>query len=162
MSAAGGVAAGPAKSAAGGPVADDVSARKFPPVTEIGMLSLALIVAGGIYLSAHIPQHVPLAPAVILLALSALLLVANVILLARVRGFAWDRFFSVARWSMLAYFVTAGLIEYVFVRNNVRGGVLVVLTLSLVVYAVHVPMLVGFTVARYYDPKNAPDAAPPA
>jgi hypothetical protein len=28
----------------------------------------------------------------------------------------------------------------------------VVLTLSLVVFAVHVPMLVGFTVARYADP----------
>ena len=27
-----------------------------------------------------------------------------------------------------------------------------VLTLSLVVYAVHVPMLIGFTVARYYEP----------
>jgi hypothetical protein len=31
----------------------------------------------------------------------------------------------------------------------VRGGILVVLTLSLVVYAVHVPLLIGFTVARY-------------
>jgi hypothetical protein len=162
MSAVRGVAPSQAGSAVGGQVADDVLARKLPPVTEIGMLSLALIVAGGIYLSAHIPQHVPLAPAVILLALSALLLAGNVILLTRVRGFAWDRFFSVGRWSMLAYLVTAGLIEYVFVRNHVRGGVLVVLTLSLVVYAVHVPTLVGFTVARYYDPKNAPGAAPPA
>ena len=33
------------------------------------MASLALIVAGGIYLSSHIPRHVPLTPAVILLAL---------------------------------------------------------------------------------------------
>src|SRR3712207_8927123 len=36
--------------------------RRLPPVTEIGMLSLALIVAGGIYLSSHIPGDVPLAP----------------------------------------------------------------------------------------------------
>lgn len=126
------------------------------------MLSLALIVAGGIYLSAHLPQHVPLAPAVILLALSALLFAGNVIALTRVRGFAWNRFFAVARWSLLAYLVTAGLIEYVFVRNHLSGGPLIVLTLSLVVYAVHVPMLVGFTVARYYDPANAPGAVPPA
>ena len=34
--------------------------RKLPPVTQVGMASLALIVAGGIYLSAHLPQHVPL------------------------------------------------------------------------------------------------------
>jgi hypothetical protein len=37
------------------------------------------------------------------------------------------------------------------VHNHVRGGTLVVLTLSLVVYAVHVPMLIAFTVARYAD-----------
>ena len=41
------------------------------------MASLALIVAGGIYLSAHLPQRVPIAPAVILLALSAILVVWN-------------------------------------------------------------------------------------
>jgi hypothetical protein len=92
---------------------------------------------------------VPLTPAVVLLAASALLLAANLALLARVEGFAWGRFLGVARWALLAYAITAGLIEYAFVRNHVSGGPLVVLTLSLVVYAVHVPTLVGFTVARY-------------
>lgn len=122
---------------------------RLPPVTAIGMASLALIVAGGIYLSAHLPQHVPLAPAAILLVLSALLLVGNLFALSRVEGFAWGRFLQVGRWALLAYAITAGLIEYAFVRNGVAGGTLVVLTLSLVVYAVHVPMLIGFTVARY-------------
>ena len=32
-----------------------------PPVTEVAMASLALIVAGGIYLSSHLPRPVPLA-----------------------------------------------------------------------------------------------------
>ena len=67
------------------------------------------------------------------------------------RGFPWRRFWQVARWSLLAYGITAGLIEWVFLRNDLSGGPLVVLTLSLVVYAVHVPMLIGFTVARYYE-----------
>jgi hypothetical protein len=125
--------------------------QKFPPVTEVAMLSLALIVAGGIYLSAHLPQRVPLA-------LSAALMVFNLVSLTRVQAFAWERFFSVAKWSMLAYFVTAGLIEFVFIRNHTSGGPLVVLTLSLVVYAVHVPTLVGFTVARYYQPAPAAPA----
>jgi hypothetical protein len=123
--------------------------RRLPPVTQIGMLSLALIVAGGIYLSAHLPQRVPLTPAIILLAASALLLAGNLLALARVREFAWGRFTAVARWALLAYAITAGLIEYAFVRDHVSGGALVVLTLSLVVYAVHVPTLIGFTVARY-------------
>jgi hypothetical protein len=125
--------------------------RPLPPVTQLGMASLALIVAGGIYLSAHLPQHVPLGPAVALLAASALLLVGNVIALSRVRDFAWERFFTVGKWSLLAYVVIAGMIEYAFLQDHIRGGTLVVLTLSLVVFAVHVPMLVGFTVARYAD-----------
>ena len=126
--------------------------RKFPPVTELAMASLSLIVAGGIYLSAHLPKHVPLTPAVALLAGSVLLLAINLFLLSRVEDFAWDRFFDVAKWSLLAYAAIAGMIEYVFLRNHLRGGALVVLTLSLVVFAVHVPTLVGFTVARYYEP----------
>jgi hypothetical protein len=129
--------------------------RKLPPVTELGMLSLALIVAGGIYLSAHLPQHVPLGPAVALLAASALLLVVNLLLLSRVDGFPWGRFVDVGKWALLAYAITAALIEYSFLQNGLRGGALVVLSLSLVVYAVHVPMLIGFTVARYYEPAEA-------
>jgi hypothetical protein len=126
--------------------------RRLPPVTQVGMTSLALIVAGGIYLSAHLPQHVPLGPAVTLLAASALLLAGNMVALSRVEGFAWGRFRQVAKWALLAYAITAGMIEYAFVRDHLSGGPLVVLTLSLVVYAVHVPMLIGFTVARYDEP----------
>jgi hypothetical protein len=125
--------------------------RKLPPVTALAMTSLALIVAGGIYLAAHLPNHVPLAPAIILLALSALLLIGNLVSLMRVPDFNWARFLQVARWALLAYAITAGMIAYAFLYDKVSGGALVVLLLSLVVYAVHVPMLIGFTVARY-DP----------
>ena len=123
----------------------------YPPVTQVAMASLALIIAGGIYLSANLPEHVSLTPAVILLALSAALMAINLLSLARVQGFAWDRFFVVARWSLLAYLAIAGMVEFVFVHNHVRGGTLVVLTLSLVVFAIHVPTLTGFTVARYHE-----------
>jgi hypothetical protein len=127
--------------------------RSLPPVTQLGMTSLALIVAGGIYLSAHIPKHVPLTPAIVLLAVSALLLATNLFLLSRVPDFPWGRFFDVAKWALLAYTIIAGMIEYAFLRNHLKGGALVVLTLSLVVFAVHVPVLIGFTVARFYDPR---------
>jgi hypothetical protein len=133
--------------------------RKLPPVTQVGMTSLALIVAGGIYLSAHLPEHVPLGPAVALLAASALLMAGNLASLARVPGFAWRRFFEIGRWALLAYVVTAGMIEYVFLHNHLSGGPLIVLTLSLVVFAVHVPMLIAFTVARYYEPAEGAAAA---
>jgi hypothetical protein len=124
--------------------------RPLPPVTQLGMASLALILAGGIYLSAHLPQHVPLTPAVILLVASALLLACNLAALARVPEFAWDSFFQVAKWALLAYLVIAGMIEFSFLRDHLSGGPLVVLTLSLMIFAVHVPLLIGFTVARYH------------
>lgn len=126
-----------------------MSTRALPPVTPLATTSLALVVIGGIYLAAHLPQRVPLAPAVVLLAASALLLAVNLALLIRVKDFAWTRFLTVGRWALLAYIVTAGMIEYVFLRDGVRGGPLVVLTLSIVVYAIHVPVLIAFTVARY-------------
>jgi hypothetical protein len=129
-----------------------MSDRRLPPVTQLGMLSLALIVAGGIYLSAHLPDHVPLGPAWALLVASALVLAVNIVVLSRVRDFAWGRFFEVGKWSLLAYLVIAGMIEYAFLQDHVSGGTLAVLTLSLAVFAVHVPMLVGFTVARYAEP----------
>jgi hypothetical protein len=126
--------------------------QRLPPVTQLGMASLALIVAGGLYLASHIPGDVPLAPAVVLLALSALLLAANLIAVLRVRGFNRRRFFSVAKWALLAYAINAGLIEYAFVRNHLSGGPLIVLTLSLAIFAIHVPTLIAFTVARYDSP----------
>ncbi len=126
-----------------------MSEQRLPPVTQLGMTSLGLIVAGGIYLASHIPNQVPLGPAIALLGASALLLAGNLALLARVQGFAWQRFFEVAKWALLAYLIIAGMIEYAFLRDDLSGGPLVVLTLSLVVFAVHVPVLIGFTVARY-------------
>jgi hypothetical protein len=132
-----------------------VNEHKLPPVTELGMTSLALIVVGGIYLSAHLPQHVPLAPAVALLAASSTILGVNLILLGRVKGFAWDRFALVFKWSLVAYGITAGMILYAFVHDHVHGSALVVLALSLVVYAVQVPVLIAFTVARFAGPAEA-------
>ena len=123
--------------------------RKLPPVTALGMTSLALIVAGGIYLSSHIPQHVSLGLPTALLIASAALVVVNLALLSRVPGFAWPRFFQVGKWALGAYLFTAALIEYAFLRNHLSGGPLVILTLSLLVYAVQVPAMIAFTVARY-------------
>jgi hypothetical protein len=98
---------------------------------------------------------VPLGPPAVLLAASALLLAGNALALARIREFNWPVFFGVARWALLAYVVIAGMLEYIFVNDGTRGGELLVLSLSLVVYAIHIPLLIGFTVARY-APAQAP------
>ncbi len=129
-----------------------MSERRYPPFTQLGMLSLALIVTAGIYLSSHIPQGVPLGLPTALLIASAALLCLNLALLTRVPQFAWHRFFQVAKWALLAYLFIAGMIEYTFLRNHLRGGPLVILSLSLLVFAVEVPTLIAFTVARWETP----------
>jgi len=133
-----------------------MSERRYPPFTELGMMSLALIVIGGIYLASHIPQRVPLGPAIALLIASGVLVVVNLALLVQVQGFAWARFRQVGGWALLAYAFTAGMIEYAFLRDHLSGGPLVILTLSLVVYAIQVPTLIAFTVARWDSPYAVP------
>jgi hypothetical protein len=127
----------------------------YPRFTELGMLSLALIVIGGIYLASHLPRHVPLGPAVGLLIASTVVLTFNLASLRRIEDFAWPRFFYVAKWALLAYAITAGMIEYAFLRDHVSGGSLVILTLSLLVYALQVPTLIAFTVARFANTEPA-------
>jgi hypothetical protein len=126
-----------------------VNDQRLPPVTELGVVSMALIVAGGISIASKLPGDVPLTLPIVLLAASSLVMLANLVALSRTDGFDWDAFFGVAKWALVAYAVIAGMLEFVFLHNGTSGGVLVVLTLSLVVYAVHVPLLIGFTVARY-------------
>jgi hypothetical protein len=132
-----------------------VSEARLPPVTELGVASMALIVAGGISIAARLPGHVPLGLPVALLAASTLVMAVNLVWLSRVPDFNWPAFFAVARWALVAYCVIAAMLEFVFVKDGTRGGVLVVLTLSLAVYAVHVPLLIGYTVARY-QPRGEP------
>ena len=125
------------------------ASRKVPPVTGLWMLSLALIAGGVSYLAAYLPKRAPLGPAVGLLVAAAVVLVVGVVLLARQRDFAWRRFRQVAGWTLLAYVVIAGMIEYAFVYDHTRGAVLVVMTSMLFVFMLAPPLLVGFTVARF-------------
>jgi hypothetical protein len=123
-----------------------------PRVTELGMASIGLVASGVIYLAAYLPRKAPLGPAAGLLAAAAAVLLLNVVLLARQPDFAWRRFGQVARWMLLAYGVIAGMIEYAFVYDHTRGAVLVVMTLLLAVFALNVPLIAAFTVARFERP----------
>lgn len=120
-----------------------------PRVTELGMLSIAFVAAGVIYLAAYLPRHAPLLPAAVFLALAGAVLAANVVLMARQPGFAWWRFRQVAGWMVLVYLVVAGMLEFTFVYDHTRGAVLVVMTLLLAIFTLNVPLLSGWTVARF-------------
>jgi hypothetical protein len=128
------------------------SERRLPPIAELATGSLALVVVGGIYLASYVPRTVPLLPAVVLLVVSGVVLAANVVTLSRVPHFAWDLFLTVFRWTLLAYAVVAGMIAFAFVSDGTRGSVLAVLLLMLLIFAVDIPLLLSFSVARYAEP----------
>ena len=123
--------------------------RKMPPITALGMVSIAFVTAGVSYVAAYLPKHAPLAVPITCLAAAVAVLATAVVLLSREHEFAWPRFFQVAGWTLLAYIVIAGMIEYAIVYDQTRGPVLAVMTLLLVTFTLTVPVLLGFTVARF-------------
>ena len=132
------------------------AAGRLPPVGWVAMATIAVVVAGGIYLASYLPRRPPLGPAAAALGVAAALLTGNLISLARVRSFAWATFFQVAKWALTAYLVVAGMLEYVFVLDHTRGAILVILTAMLAIFGLTVPLLLAFSVARY-QPVAAPN-----
>ena len=130
-----------------------MASRRLPPVAEIAVVSIALMLAGGIYLAAHLPGHPSLAVPVATLAAGGAATLADLVLLSRIKPFAWPVFFQVFRWGLLAYLVIAGVLGFVFIHDQSAGATLAVLVATLAVFfAVNVPLILAFTVARYQQP----------
>jgi hypothetical protein len=131
------------------PTAAAADGRRLPPVAELATLSLALVVVGGVFIAAHAPRKAPLEFPIVLAALSGALVVWNVVTLARLRRFARAKFLLVFKWALLAYTISAGMLEYVFIYDDVPGTTLALLTVMLVLFAWNVPTIIAYTVARH-------------
>ena len=81
--------------------------------------------------------------------LAGVLIVVAAVLLARVRAFAWAKFRMVCGWALLEYAVFAGILVYVFTLDHIPTSTFTLLVASLVLFAVDIPMMFGFAVARY-------------
>src|SRR5438552_3990876 len=112
----------------------------LPPITELAVGTMILVVTGGIYMAANIPGRVTLAPAVGLLIAAALLVIATLVALSRMREFAWRRFRVVFGWALIAYLVIAGMIELTFVLDSTPARPMLVLTAMLAIFAVDIPL----------------------
>ena len=140
---------GPAPRAKGPEPAEGLAGPRLPPLTELVVTSLALMLGGGVVMAAHLPARPPLAVPTGLLVAGACLTAVAIAMLSRARPFAWQAFWLVARWALLAYLVIAGLLVFVFMYDGTSGATLAVLVATLAVFAVDVPTLLAFTVARY-------------
>ncbi len=130
---------------------DEIDRRQseLPPVARLASVTLALVIVGGIYMASNYDHSATLVPAVALTAAAALVLLVNLVLLVRIKEFAWNTFFRVAGWALVAYVVIAGILEFVFVFDHTPAKQLVLFTAMLAMFAVDVPLLLGFSVARW-------------
>jgi hypothetical protein len=130
---------------------DEIDLRQatLPPVARLATLSLILVVVGGIYMAAQINRSVTLIPPLILAIAASVVLLVDLVLLSRITPFAWSVFFRVFGWALLAYVVIAGILEYVFVYDHTPARQLALFTAMLVIFAVTVPVILAFSVARY-------------
>jgi hypothetical protein len=130
---------------------DDVDRRQaqLPPVTLVATGTLVLLVSGGIYMAAQINHSATLVVPTVLAVAAGLALLTNVALLARIKEFAWASFFLVFKWALLAYAVIAGILEFVFVYDKTPGHQLALFSVMLVIFALNVPVLLAYSVARY-------------
>jgi hypothetical protein len=51
--------------------------------------------------------------------------------------------------------IIAGMLEFTFIYDGTRGGLLAVMTMSLLLFTLNVPVLLAFTVARFQTPAHA-------
>jgi len=130
---------------------DPVEARQssLPPTARLATLTLAFILSAGVYMAANTSRAASMVPADVIAVIALLCLVANVVLLARTKEFAWNMFFLVFRWALLAYAIIAGILEFVFVFDHTPSSRLAILTTLLLMFALDVPLILAFSVARY-------------
>jgi len=100
-------------------------------------------------IAAYLPRHVSLAWPVAFLIASVVFLAVAVVALARRRNVAWERFRTVAKWVLILTGIFAAMAEFMFIYDRTPGTTLAILTAVLILSAVDIPVLLGFSVARH-------------
>ena len=123
--------------------------RSLPPIIEVGVVSMALCIAGVIYLVSYIPRTPSLGPAIGLVIAAAIVVLANVAILTRIPDFNWPLFRQVCWWTLVGYAVIAGMLMFTFIYDKLPTGQLTLLVGTLAVFAVDIPVMLAFSVARF-------------
>jgi len=103
-------------------------------------------------IAAYLPRPAPLPWSIGFLVASAALLAAALVFLLRRRGFAWRLFFAVARWILALTLVFTAMAVYVFVSDGTPLKTMAIMAIVLLLTAIDIPVLVGFSVARHERP----------
>ncbi len=122
---------------------------RLPPVDLLAMLSLGLIVIGGIFMASNVPKTPSLVLPWTLFAVSAAIFLWNMFSLRVLDASERARFIQYGKWGLLAYIIEGGFLMYVFITDGVRGGSLAVLLGMLLLFMLNVPLLIAFTVVKF-------------
>lgn len=133
----------------GAPSAQRPIERVLPPVIPVAMVALALAVTGGVVLAAGAMTNPSLVVPAVLVVAAVVVELAAAVMVASIRPFAWERFRQVMGWALLAYVIQSAVIVFAFVVNDVPAATMALFCVGLVVFATDVPLMIGFTVARY-------------
>ena len=121
----------------------------------IAVSTLVLVVTGGIVVAAQYGRPPKLTIPVILLGMAAVLLLVNAVLVLRIKEFARPVFHRVLGWALLAYVVIAGILEYVFIYDHTPASQLTLFSVMLAMFAIDVPLMLSYSVARWQPPDAA-------
>jgi hypothetical protein len=121
--------------------------RSMPPIIEVGCVAMVLCIAGVIYLVSYSTPS--LGPAIGLVVAAGAVVLANVAILARIPDFNWHVFRQVGSWTLAGYAVIAGMLMFTFIYDKLPGGQLALLVGTLAVFAVDIPIMLAFSVARF-------------
>jgi hypothetical protein len=122
--------------------------RSLPPIIEVGVVAMALCIAGVIYLVSYTSAP-SLGPAIGLVIAAAAVVLANCAILARIPDFNWHVFWQVGWWTLVGYAVIAGMLMFTFIYDKLPSGQLALLVGTLAVFAVDIPIMLAFSVARF-------------
>jgi len=126
--------------------------RSLPPIPALCELSLAATIAAAIVLAIALPRAANLVAPICLAVLAWILIVIAAVLLATIRPFNYRIFKMVSVRQLLAELVVAGMLEFVFLRDRLPDGPLVVFSVLVGSFSVSVALLMGFQVARWQEP----------
>ncbi len=124
------------------------ASTREPPVARLAIASLACALVATGWLVAYLPRPAPLAVPLAFLASAVALLVGALAVLARAESLSWRQLVVVARYSALGTLVVAGIAEFVFLYDGTRGRVLALMSAVLLLAALDVPVIFGFSVAK--------------
>ena len=121
----------------------------LPPVMQLGIGALILVVISGIDLAATAARHPNLAVPMALLCVAAVIVAVAAVRLAMVKRFAWAKFRMVFGWALLEYAVIAGMLIYVFTYDHTPARIEALFIAALILFAIDIPMMFAFSVARF-------------